>query len=367
MSCEHSFFRLPASLKYRFSVPGGTFKADSQDGAYFYPHDARDMLLSKVPENLIQEIPCGVCLSCRLARSRKWAERAQLECSLYPVNYFLTLTYNQDFLPYPDREFLDFDGEVKQCSTLVRHDPVRFLKRFRENMRERFSHTGIRTIYCGEYGELRGRPHYHMILFNCPDLFNYFKFFRRDGSFTYYSCDFITDSWSDKKSGLPLGDCAISEASYDTCAYTARYILKKQLGNSRKEYDRIFAEPVEVNDDIEPLLFHQRTQPFFGCSNRPGIAAPYFATHSKEIYNQDAIFIKKKDSIYRAKPPRYFDKLYDLEDSEDLERVKQNRINSAVAKTHSALAQTTLSREELEKSDAERLERKEKRRCISGL
>ena len=39
-------------------------------------------------------LPCGSCVSCRLAYSRSWAIRCMHEASLHDRNCFLTLTYS---------------------------------------------------------------------------------------------------------------------------------------------------------------------------------------------------------------------------------------------------------------------------------
>jgi len=45
------------------------------------------------------EVPCGRCIGCRLERSRQWAMRCVHESSLYDDNCFITLTYDDEFLP----------------------------------------------------------------------------------------------------------------------------------------------------------------------------------------------------------------------------------------------------------------------------
>lgn len=87
-------------------------------------------------------------MACRINRRRGWAGRILLESMGYPASYFVTLTYAPPFLPLAD-------GRVP---TLFKPDLQNFCKR----LRKRFS---FRYFACGEYGETRGRPHYHLILF----------------------------------------------------------------------------------------------------------------------------------------------------------------------------------------------------------
>ena len=45
-------------------------------------------------------VPCGKCEDCLKSKARGWAFRILKEASLYENNFFLTLTYDDDHLPY---------------------------------------------------------------------------------------------------------------------------------------------------------------------------------------------------------------------------------------------------------------------------
>lgn len=102
------------------------------------------------------KIPCGNCIGCRLERSRQWAIRCLHESSLYDDNCFITLTYNEENLPY---------GE-----SLNKRDFQLFMKK----LRKAIAPKKIRFFACGEYGtnqdltnlDTLGRPHFHAIIFN---------------------------------------------------------------------------------------------------------------------------------------------------------------------------------------------------------
>lgn len=91
-------------------------------------------------------LPCGSCLACRYNQSRDWALRVELESLRYDINdiAFVTLTYDDEHLPYY--------GSLQPAHLQA------FIKRLRKQ--------GIRFRYfaCGEYGSIRGRPHYHLLL-----------------------------------------------------------------------------------------------------------------------------------------------------------------------------------------------------------
>jgi hypothetical protein len=104
-------------------------------------------------------LPCGACLGCRTDRATDWARRAEHEATFYKNNCFLTLTYSDENLPR--------NGELQPKDL---RDFIKRLRRARDRgVRALASDSGssVRYLACGEYGEQFGRPHYHLLLFNC--------------------------------------------------------------------------------------------------------------------------------------------------------------------------------------------------------
>lgn len=104
-------------------------------------------------------LPCGRCLHCRINRSRMWQTRIMFEQFAHKKSCFVTLTYNNDSLP--------FDCE-NLTNPLVKKDLQNFFKKLR-----RISGRKFRYYAVGEYGReidkiyktAKWRPHYHVILF----------------------------------------------------------------------------------------------------------------------------------------------------------------------------------------------------------
>lgn len=282
------------------------------------------------------ELPCGQCIGCRLEYSRQWATRCVLEASQHSSNYFVTLTYNDAFLPCVPYQFLDhYTGElVSDCSHPLEPKHFQdFMKRLRQKFLRDFGYEGVRFYACGEYGSENKRPHYHAILFNCPlpDLEPVGSNFQGD---VYYRSQFLEDCWSylDKKSGIrvPLGFVTIADVNFNTCAYVARYMLKKHKGKSASYY---------VDNHITPE--------FSRMSRKPGIARDYFDSNFEKIYAYDQIVITGGDGIAkRVRPPRYYDTLYDIFSPEDLKRVKEARISKARTAEQQRKERTTVSRDD---------------------
>nr|QJB19721.1 MAG: replication initiator protein [Microvirus sp.] len=93
-------------------------------------------------------VPCGKCLICRQNRAREWAQRLKHEMYFHKEMCFITLTYDEEHIPYIEEDF-----------TLWKNDLQLFWKRLRKRSKK------IKYLACGEYGERTSRPHYHAIIF----------------------------------------------------------------------------------------------------------------------------------------------------------------------------------------------------------
>lgn len=124
-------------------------------------------------------VPCGCCILCRIARTREWSTRLQLENSCWKDSVFVTLTYDDDHLPLtgcgratlnkPDlqnffkrlRSKFDEDARIEthlRYPDLSASDPE-FKVHVKELTRK------FKYFACGEYGDHTERSHYHAIIF----------------------------------------------------------------------------------------------------------------------------------------------------------------------------------------------------------
>lgn len=265
-------------------------------------------------------LPCGCCIGCRLDYSKEWAARCLLEAVEYKDNYFLTLTYDNEHLP---------KGKYEN-STLVPDDLKSFMNKLRTYMKRDFNFENIRFYACGEYGEKSFRPHYHILLFNCPILdldpnFHYIDDFGNEqvvqhvynGSIYYYS-DYIHKIWG-------KGNIVIGRVEWQSCAYVSRYISKKLKGNDSKVYDSLGIEA-----------------PFCRMSLKPGIGFNYFNTCKDEMYKNDNIILPDKKGVKVIVPPRYYDKMLKVEDYLTYLLVKQEREKKQAVSVNTIYHQTNL-------------------------
>lgn len=143
-----------------------------------------------------------------------------LEASVHPVNAFLTLTYADD--PY----------------TL---EPLH-LRAFMKALRKRVEPRQLRFYGVGEYGDLYGRPHYHVALFNHPTCLRLSR--RIVGACSCKACSPIVHAWVDSK-GNSRGFIKNLPLEIGSARYIARYVVKKmtrtddpRLGNRHPEFSR---------------------------------------------------------------------------------------------------------------------------------
>lgn len=253
-------------------------------------------------------VPCGQCLGCKLDYSRSWADRMTLEYDHTGKAVFLTLTYNDEHLKDPDgvlcSESLDFEH-----ASLNKRDIQLFMKRLREKFprlfpAEGYPKAGLRFYCVGEYGPKGHRPHYHLIIFGLE--FSDFVDEKKNKNIYYvcsnelgqpcYTSDILQDLWSDDKND-PIGFVGISEVSYKTFAYVARYTLKKVF---------------------EDLSANERGQlsEWALMSRMPGLGAFFVSEHPDEFFSEDGHlrrfinpFSKKKSDRTKEYPKYIISKL----------------------------------------------------------
>lgn len=232
------------------------------------------------------ELGCGKCIGCRLRKAQDWTIRNQLEKQFHEKTAFWTGTYHDDNLP----------------AELRRDHITKFLKALRRPK----SIAPIRFFACGEYGELKGRPHYHAILYGLGA----------------EDAEYIESKW-------PHGFATVSEITDARIAYTAGYVTKK-----------IHA--------WEP--YHGIQKPFLQMSRNPGIAAK--AKQWPLSWRLYAVQNGHKKGV-----PRYLHESYKQQATgEEIEQTKQEKLKwkKLLAETNNLEAQeiVTLARQHNKKRRA---------------
>ena len=265
------------------------------------------------------EVACGQCLGCRLDHSRMWAMRINHESSLYEAsggNCFVTLTY---------RDKHECDDEQLRNRFYIPDDwslNKKHWQDFMKRLRKAFAPQKIRFYMCGEYGNrckhridldrvvcplcTVGRPHYHACLFNCsfPDLVAYNS--GVDGS-PRYTSPFLEGIWK-------YGFVDVAPLDFDSAAYVARYCLKKVTGAKADDHYMLY--------DLDGVITFV-TPEFALMSRRPGIGRDWYDRYKSDLFPSDEVPVAGH-GVLRGMP-RYYDKLFELDDPLSLEEIKKVR------------------------------------------
>lgn len=83
-------------------------------------------------------------------------------------------------------------------------------------------------------------------------------------------------------------------------------------------------------------------------SLKPGIAWKYYDEHKHEFYETDEIVMSVRGKVRTIKPPRYFDKMYDLENVNPfvMKDIKARRAERAKESMKEQLMRTDLNESE---------------------
>ncbi|WNK12513.1 MAG: replication initiator protein [Microvirus sp.] len=243
------------------------------------------------------EIPCNNCMGCKLERSRQWAVRMNHEAKLWPQNSFITLTYSDEAVP------IDYGLNL------------RHLQLFFKKLRKSLPHK-IRFYACGEYGDLKGRPHYHAIVFNhqFPDKILYKKINNKP----HYTSQLLTDLWQH-------GHATTADFSFQSAAYVARYVTKKINTKDTYGADRYYRlSPIDGQ-------IHSVKPEFAVMSRRPGIGHKYLEQFKSDFYPSGFVVV---NGVKQA-PPRYY--VSKLTEEEQTELKRAARRKSLMFKEHTTI------------------------------
>ncbi|QKI28897.1 VP4 [Kummerowia striata gokushovirus] len=235
--------------------------------------------LTKVSRDRVKILPCKQCLGCRLERSRIWACRIIHETKFHDCSSFLTLTYDDKNLV----ESLDRSR----------------IQTFFRDLRRRLDYRSLGKLkfyYVGEYGEKTGRPHYHAILFGGP--------FGRSQCREEEPARGGSPQWSSEHIGAvwPEGLHRISEVTFESAAYVARYALKKVTGAAARAH-------------------YGARAPEFGQPSQ-GVGKKWFEAWKDDTYPAGTVVFPGRGEFMA---PEYYDRLLEKVDPALFARVKDER------------------------------------------
>lgn len=271
------------------------------------------------PETNVEtfQVPCGQCIGCKLERSRQWAIRMMHEQQIYEEegrpSCFITLTY----------ETCPVDG------SLIKHHFQDFMKKLRRNKTERISY-----YHCGEYGDEYGRPHYHAAIFGTD--FNDKELWKYVNGNPLYTSETLAKIWG-------RGFASVTDLTFESAAYIARYCLKKQTG---KNADYHKPHPITgIPYDVQPE--------YATMSLKPAIGQKFYEKYGDDIYPHNEVVING----HLATPPRYYSKLYEIDQPSLHAGIKRDTVQQMQNHSHDNTPWRLHQREQVKKAQISMLKR----------
>lgn len=271
----------------------------------------------------IEPVGCGQCTGCLLDYSRDRATQMMCEKyygyndGAYPDGtcWFLTCTYADEYLKTHKTVNIE-TGETFEGISLSVDDHKKFMKR----LRKKYPSMKIKFVVAGEYGSKTLRPHLHYIIFGLPLPVETFKKIHMNklNQPTWYSEE-LTNVWG-------MGHVEIGRVDWRSCAYVARYTLKKANKKDKEWYQAQGMLPE-----------------FIIWSN--GVGKKYFETHKDDIYKTDSVPISTHmGGLLRT--PKSYDRILQEVDPELFEAIKRKRQKAAESKEYTLRTQTDFTPEE---------------------
>lgn len=189
-----------------------------------------------------QDVPCGRCIHCLKRKRSEWLLRLEHEHRASCRSLFVTLTYNDENIPFYNKEPCFDKGHVQKFFKRLRHIST------------------FRYYLVSEYGSKYGRPHYHLLLFNYKG-----------------SGEDIQRCW-------PYGFIHVGSVTSSSINYVAAYTI------TRSHYDFDKKDP---------------RRPFSLSSRKPGIGYNYVETH-KKYHQKSKTPFGVRDFGQRVSLPRYY-------------------------------------------------------------
>jgi len=227
--------------------------------------------------------------------------RCEHEALYHEENYFLTLTFNDKYLP---ADYSLRSWHLQDFWKRVRHALDREAEFF-DGVFAGAEAPRFKYYAAGEYGDENFRPHYHATVFGLP--------LRKLGDLTYHakSKDFVLyrSDWLERL--WPWGFSTVAEMSFETAAYVARYCTKKVFKDGPIAYAEagILPERSWISKGLgrswyEEFAAETWRDDYIVNSRGHQMAVP--RTYMRWLEKQD---LQRADAIKKARIPALEDKL----------------------------------------------------------
>lgn len=169
-------------------------------------------------------VPCGNCPNCWKRRISAWSFRLRKELNVSRSASWPTLTYNDENLPFDNREIPELRKSHLQS----------FFKRLRK-LQFGSERGDIKYFAVGEYGGYLGRPHYHVLLFNAD-------------------VELVEKAWC--VNGKSVGNVMFGDVNAASIGYTLKYMCKPgmKLSDDRQPQFALMSKKLGVSYLTEAMI-----------------------------------------------------------------------------------------------------------------
>jgi hypothetical protein len=282
-----------------YSRPNGQWTSKDEDN---YPHATR---------------PCGMCNGCRFKKQQEWTVRNMNEASMWDDKCFITLTYKDDQLP-PNNS-LDYTHWQK----------------FIRSLKKRNNGKPIRYFAVGEYGDQRGRPHFHALLFNHK--FDDLVPLQGKGITQLSKSQQLQEAWvtADQK---PRGYVSVGDVNVKTASYVSGYIFKKIFKYNDPEFHSAYQsiDPTTGKYSDNGICLREPEKALM--SKKPGIGYSFYKNYYSDMYRMNGDCIHDLEG--RKFPiPHYYNHKFKSDFPIEYEEIKLQREEKALLYTSDDLIQ----------------------------
>lgn len=242
---------------------------------------------------------------------------------MHKQNCFLTLTYDDEHLPLAGslnhRDYQLFMKRLRKnsapketaCAGLGRKNPpeIEFENRKPDEKILKIQTAAMSYYMCGEYGDRTGRAHYHACLFGHD--FKDKKHWRTTSAGTkLYTSEELNQTWG-------MGHTTLGEVTFESAAYTARYIMKKINGDLADKHYMNQTDEIEIDNETGELKY--KKPEYNQMSTKPAIGARWLERYAADAYPEGKIVVRNQK--IQSKTPKYYDKKYKKIDPEGYENL----------------------------------------------
>ena len=314
-----------------------------------HPNKTQEEVATLYGYNKVYKVPCNNCDECLLERAKRKA--AQLMIENYDRkdpegSWFITLTYDENHIPYnevwKDGKLVSVEESLPPKNPYLyefKADREKCIKPFIDNLSyhamTKYGDERPMWFYCGEYGGLTKRPHFHMIMFGLHIPPEELKFYEQRDGYILYEWTKGAEIWKN-------GFVTVGNFTAETAAYVAGYVLKKQSTKVKNWY---YTQQGKIPE-------------YTGQSRYPAIGANYYEKHKDQIYETDEIYIPGAMGVMKLRPTSYYDNKFEIENPEKMEAIKKRREEIAIQSEIHKMKKTSLTTSEQRKVTANNKKRK---------